>query len=119
MVIHHLPPTYPTIVDLLSDDNIQDLLPTVDRETQSYWPLLMCDHIGNMGITLVALNDSQPITLPLNSPHSDTIRAVVTHRSLLYSCSDDGQLVQWQPPSSKKNFNENQQQTKSNSRKPY
>ena len=82
----------------------------------------MCDHMGKMSITLVSSDESEPTILPLDSPHSETLRAAVTYRSSLYSCGDDGQLVQWQPSSSN-NFNKNQQQTtskkKSNSRRPY
>jgi hypothetical protein len=121
-VIHHLPSTHGTIVDVLSDSNIKDLLPSISQQTKSSWPLLMCDHMGKMNITLVPSDESEPTILPLHSPHSETIRAAVTYRSSLYSCSDDGQLVQWQP-SSTDNFNENQQQTtskkKSNTRRPY
>jgi hypothetical protein len=122
-IIHHLPSTYATIVDLLADSNIKDLLPSVLQEdTKPCWPLLMCDHVGKMSITLVSADESQPIILPLDSPHSETLRAATTHRSSLYTCGDDGQLVQWEPSSSN-NFNKNQQQTKpnkqSNSRRPY
>jgi hypothetical protein len=121
-VIHHLPSTHSTIVDVLADSNITNLLPSVLQETKSSWPLLMCDHMGKMNITLVSSDQSEPTILPLDSPHSETVRAAVTYHSSLYSCSDDGQLVQWQP-SSTINSNENHQQTsskkKSNSRKPY
>ena len=56
--------------------------------------------MGKMGITLISSDESEPIILPLDSPHSETLRAAVTHRSSLYTCSDDGQLIQWQPSSS-------------------
>jgi len=117
-VIHHLPSTYATIVDVLADSNIKDLLPSVLQETKSCWPLLMCDHMGKMCITLVSSDECQPTILSLDSPHSETLRAAVTHHSSLYTCGDDGQLIQWQPSSSN-NFNKNQLQTKSNRRKPY
>ncbi|CAF0805159.1 unnamed protein product [Rotaria sordida] len=115
-IIHHLSSSHATIVDILSDCNIQDLLPSVTQETKSCWPLLMCDHMGKMNITLVSSNESQPTIFPLDSPHSETLRAAVTYRSTFYSCGDDGQLIQWQPsssssPSSTYNSNENQQQT--------
>ncbi|CAF0873849.1 unnamed protein product [Rotaria sp. Silwood1] len=122
-VIHHLSSSHATIVDILSDCNIKDLLPFVTQDTQSCWPLLMCDHMGKMNITLVSSNESQPTIFPLDSPHSETLRAAVTYRSTLYSCGDDGQLIQWQSSSSINHSNENQQQTKSkrksNNRKPY
>jgi len=123
IVIHHLPSTYATIVDLLADSNIKDLLPSVLQETNSSWPLLMCDHMGKMSITLVSSDESEPTILPLDSPHSETLRAAVTYRSSLYTCGDDGQLIQWQPSSSINNLNKNQEQKKSNkksnSRRPY
>jgi len=118
IVIHHLPSTYATIVDLLADSNIKDLLPSVLQETNSSWPLLMCDHMGKMSITLVSSDESEPTILPLDSPHSETLRTAKTHRSSLYTCGDDGQLIQWQPSSSN-NSNKTQQQKKSNSRRPY
>jgi hypothetical protein len=118
-VIHHLPSTHATIVDVLADNNIKDLFPSVLQETKSCWPLLMCDHMGKMSITLISSEDSQPTILSLDSPHSETLRAAVTYRSSLYTCGDDGQLIQWQPSSSN-NFNKNQQQqTTSNNRRPY
>ncbi|CAF2392314.1 unnamed protein product [Rotaria sp. Silwood2] len=122
-VIYHLSSSHATIVDILSEYNIRDLLPSVTQETNSYWPLLMCDHMGKMNITLVSSNESQPTIFSLDSPHSETLRAAVTYRSTLYSCGDDGQLIQWQPSSLMNHSNENQQQTKSkkksNSIKPY
>lgn len=121
-IIHHLPSTHATIVDVLADSNIKDLLPTVIQETKSSWPLLMCDHMGKMNITLVSPDESVPTSLSLDSPHSETLRAAVAYRSSLYTCGDDGKLIQWQPSSSTSS-NKNQQQTKSNnkpnSRKPY
>jgi hypothetical protein len=120
--VHHLRSTHATIVDVLADNYIKDLLPPVSQQTKSSWPLLLCDHMGKMNITLVPSDDSQPTIMPLDSPHSETLRAAVTYHSSLYSCSDDGQLVEWQP-SSTNDFNENQQQTtskkKSNHRRPY
>lgn len=113
-VTHHLSSTYATIVDILADNNIKDLLPSV---SQSCWPLLMCDHVGKMSIILISSDESEPTILPLDSPHSETLRAAVTYHSSLYTCGDDGQLIQWQPTSS------NQQQVKSSkmstSKKPY
>lgn len=99
-IVHHLPPTYPTIVDILTDNNIKDLLPSVLQETKPTWPLLMCDHMGKMSITLISSEECSPMILPLNSTHSETIRAAVTHHSSLYTCADDGQVIQWQPSSS-------------------
>ncbi|UJR35553.1 hypothetical protein I4U23_028306 [Adineta vaga] len=123
-VIHHLPSTHSTIVDLLTDNKINNLLPSVLQETDSSWPLLMCDHMGKMNIALVSSNQCEPIILPLHSPHSETIRAAVTYQSSLYSCSDDGQLVRWQPSSTTINTENDQKQPitskkKSNHRKPY
>ncbi|CAF1359359.1 unnamed protein product [Adineta steineri] len=123
-VTHHLPSTHSTIVDILADSNINNLLPSVLQETKSCWPLLMCDHMGKMNITLVTADKCEPTILPLNSPHSETLRAAVTYHSSLYTCSDDGQLVQWQPSSTTTNNSiDNQTQItskkKSTSRKPY
>lgn len=122
--MHHLPSTHATIVDILDDCNVKDLLPSFIQETKTCWPMLMCDDTGKMNITLVSSENSQPIIFPIDSPHSEVIRAAITHRSSLYSCGDDGQIIQWQPTSSTKNpSNANQQQTKSkkksNNRKPY
>lgn len=121
-VIHHLSSSHATIVDILADCNIKDLLPSVPQEVKSCWPLLMCDHMGKMNITLVSSNESQPTVLPIDSPHSETIRAAITNRSFLYTCGDDGQVIQWQSSATNKT-NENHQQTKSkkksNDRKPY
>ncbi len=69
----------------------------------------MCDHMGKMNVTLVSSEESQPTILPLDSPHSETLRAAATYRSSLYTCGDDGQLIQWQPSSS----------NNSNSKRPY
>ena len=117
-VIHHLPSTYSTIVDILTDNNIKDLLPSVLQETKVSWPLLMCDHMGKMSITLISSEECPPMILPLHSPHSETIRAAVAHHSSLYTCADDGQVIQWQAPSSN-NSNKNSQATKPNNKKPY
>lgn len=117
-IVHHLPSTHSTIVDILTDNKISSLLPAALSETNSSWPLLMCDHMGKMNITLVSSEQRAPTILPLHSPHSEPIRAAVTSPSALFSCSDDGQVVRWQQAS------DNQRQTsstktKSNHRKPY
>ena len=119
-VIHHLPSTYATIVDLLADNSVKDLLPSISQEMKTSWPLLMCDHMGKMCITLVPSEQSEPCMFPLDSPHSETLRAAATYRSSLYTCSDDGQLIQWQPPSSN-TINKNQSKTnkKSSNKGPY
>lgn len=120
--IHHLPSTYATIVDLLADSSVKDLLPSTSQEIKPSWPLLMCDHMGKMCVTLISSEQSEPCTFPLHSPHAETLRAAATYRSSLYTCSDDGQLIQWQPSSSN-NINTNQSKTKSNkksnSKRPY
>ncbi|CAF1647020.1 unnamed protein product [Adineta ricciae] len=122
-VIHHLPSTHSTIVDLLTDNKINNLLPSAFHETKSSWPLLMCDHMGKINITLVSSEQSEPIILSLHSPHSETIRAATTYQSSLYSCSDDGQLVRWQSSSAIDDHDDNKKQApskkKSNNRKPY
>ena len=97
---HHLPSTHPTIVDVLNGNTIKDLLPSAIQDTKSSWPLLMCDHMGKMSIALISSEESSPIILPLDSPHSETIRAGITHQSSLYTCADDGQVIQWQASSS-------------------
>ena len=96
-------------MDVLADNNIKDLFPSSLQETKSCWPLLMCDHMGKMSVTLISSEESQPTILPLDSPHSETLRAAATYRSSLYTCGDDGQLIQWQPSTS----------NNSNSRRPY
>ncbi|CAF3372290.1 unnamed protein product [Rotaria socialis] len=122
-VIHHLSSSHATIVDILADSNIKDLLPSIPQEAKPYWPLLMCDRMGKMNITLVLSNESQPTVLSIDSPHSETLRAAVTYRSSLYTCGEDGQLVQWQPSLINDTNENNQQQTRSkkkfNKRKPY
>lgn len=97
---HHLPSTHPTIVDVLTSNTIKDLLPSVIQDTKPTWPFLMCDHMGKMSITLISSGESSPIILPLDSPHSETIRASAIHQSSLYTCADDGQVIQWQASSS-------------------
>jgi hypothetical protein len=121
--IHHLPSTHTTIVDVLGGTNNKDLLPYVSQDTKLSWPLLMCDHMGKMSIALVPSDKSEPTILPLESPHSETLRAAVAYRSEVYTCGDDGRLVRWQPSSTTNETVQNQQKTtskkKSNSKKPY
>mgnify|MGYP002378720339 CR=1 FL=1 len=73
----------------------------------------MCDHMGKTCVTLISSEQSEPTICPLDSPHSETLRAAVTSRSSLFTCSDDGQLIQWQATSS------NNSNKKSTSKKPY
>ncbi|CAF1322310.1 unnamed protein product [Rotaria magnacalcarata] len=121
--IHHLSSSHATIVDILADSNIKDLLSFVPLEAKSCWPLLMCDHMGKINITLVSYDEAQPTVLSIDSPHSETLRAAVSYRSSLYTCGDDGQLVQWQPSLINNTNQNNQRQTrpkkKFNKRKPY
>lgn len=121
-MVYHLPSTHSTIVDILATANIKDILPSLSQSAQSSWPMLMCDHTGNMSIALVSTKQSEPIIIPLESPHSETLRSTIAYRSALYSCGDDGLIVQWQP-STINNKDDEQKQTiskkKSTNRNPY
>lgn len=121
IVTHHLSSSYATIVDILADCNIKDLIPSFVQETKFSWPLLLCDHMGKMNITLISSDETEPTSLSLHSSHSEILRAAITYSSSLYTCGDDGQIIQWQPSSSSSsnNSNKNQQQTKSKNRRPY
>ena len=120
--IHHLPSTHATVVDILGDSHIKEMLPSLYQSAQSSWPLLLCDHTGKMSIALVSSDPSEPTIVSLQSPHSEPLRAAATYGSSLYSCGDDGKLVRWQPSSSN-GSNENQTYSRSNNkwnnRRPY
>ena len=124
--IQHLPSTHATIVDVLHDCNIRDLLPAYAQPTDLTWPLLLCDHTGKMSIALISSEESEPSIFNLESPHSEPLRASLAYRSWFYSCGDDGQVVRWQASTGSstnsdpvESLKPSRSKTKSNSKRPY
>ena len=99
-IVHHLPPTHSTIVDFLTRNDVNEIAPTYTQTATPTWPLFLCDHTGKTSLALVSMEQTSPTMIPLKSPHSEPVRAIVGYRSMLFSCGDDGKIVRWQTSTS-------------------